>query len=606
VAFDQAITLAVPWTDAFGRTHATMRGRPVSMHAMRGISAHSNGFDTCRAIHMLQMLLGAIDCPGAFRYKPPFPKPIPPGPRPAGKTVAPHTPLGGMPLGNPIGPEDLLLQPDGSPMRIDKAYSWEAPVAAHGLMHMVITNAYNGDPYPIDTLFMFMANMSWNSAMNTAETIRMLTDKDAESGEYRIPRIIYSDAFGSEMVAYADLVLPDTTYLERWDCMSLLDRPISDGESVADAIRQPVVKPDRDVRPFQDVLLDLGARLGLPGMVHEANGSPRYPGGYADYIVNHERTPGVGPLAGWRGADGASVGRGAPNPRQLDAYVENGAFWRHELAPSQRYFRFANKDYLDWAHGIGLLPSAAPIVLQLYSEILQKYRLAARGHGPVQPPEHLRARVIENFDPLPDWRAPLEGTLVSTEEFPLHAITQRPMIHYHSWGAQNAWLRQILGRNDLYVAGSTAAALDLADGDWAWVTSHNGRIKVRIRTMDGVQPDTVWTWNAVGKRAGAWDLAVNAPEAKQSFLLNHLISELLPPDGERRRFANADPVTGQAAWYDLRVRLEKCEAGAADEPATTLPQFPDIELPPGIPESPTVSRFGEATRPANWTGRVDA
>ena len=42
----------------------------------------------------------------------------------------------------------------------------------------------------------------------------MLTDKDA-SGDYRIPRIIYSDAYYSEMVAYADLVLPDTTYLER-------------------------------------------------------------------------------------------------------------------------------------------------------------------------------------------------------------------------------------------------------------------------------------------------------------------------------------------------------------------------------------------------------
>ena len=31
---------------------------------MRGISAHSNGFDTCRMIHVLQMLLGA-----AFRHQ---------------------------------------------------------------------------------------------------------------------------------------------------------------------------------------------------------------------------------------------------------------------------------------------------------------------------------------------------------------------------------------------------------------------------------------------------------------------------------------------------------------------------------------------------------
>src|SRR5690606_24929606 len=84
-AFEQQITLDVPWTDWAGRRHETMIGRPVSMHAMRGISAHSNGFHTCRLLHVLQILLGSIDCPGGFRYKPPFPKPIPPANRPAGK-----------------------------------------------------------------------------------------------------------------------------------------------------------------------------------------------------------------------------------------------------------------------------------------------------------------------------------------------------------------------------------------------------------------------------------------------------------------------------------------------------------------------------------------
>src|SRR3546814_8839458 len=92
------------------------------------------------------------------------------------------------------------------------------------------------------------------------------------------------------MVPYADLVLPDTTYLARWDCISLLDRPISSAHGPGDAIRQPVCTPDRDVRPFQDVLIDLGARLGLPGFV-TGDGAPQYPGGYPDYIVNHERSP---------------------------------------------------------------------------------------------------------------------------------------------------------------------------------------------------------------------------------------------------------------------------------------------------------------------------
>ena len=45
----------------------------------------------------------------------------------------------------------------------------------------------------------------------------------------------------------------------------------------------------------------------------------------------------------------------------------------------------------------------------LYSESLQRFRLAAQGKTPGrQPPEHLRERVATYFDPLPFWYAPLE------------------------------------------------------------------------------------------------------------------------------------------------------------------------------------------------------
>ena len=228
--------------------------------------------------------------------------------------------------------------------------------------------------------------------------LEYLTDKD-ENGEYKIPKIIYSDAYYSETVPYADLVFPDTTYLERWDCISLLDRPICSAEGPADSIRHPVLQPDRDVRPFQDVLLELGARLGLPGIANE-DGTPKFPGGYSDYIVNHERGPGIGPLAGWRGEDGGSHGRGAPNPDQLERYIENGGFWQYEMPPEHGYFKHANRGYLDYAHSMGWIPNADQIVMQIYSEPLQKFRLAARGHGPVCPPEQHRARTEKYFRPV--------------------------------------------------------------------------------------------------------------------------------------------------------------------------------------------------------------
>jgi sulfite dehydrogenase (quinone) subunit SoeA len=567
-AFDSGLELAQPWTDSHGREHPTMPGRPVALHAMRGISAHSNGFHTCRALHLLQLLLGAVDAPGSFRFQPPFPKPIPPPNRPGRSRRADGT-LDAAPLGFVHGPEDLLVDADGNPQRIDHAFSWAYPLAAHGMLHTVIRNAWAGDPYPIDTLFLFMANMSWNSAMNTAETIGWLTDR-GDDGEYRIPHIIYSDAYSSEMVAYADLVLPDTTYLERHDCISLLDRPISDADGAADAIRHPMLAadaddPGRDVRGFQSVLLELGARLGLPGLV-DADGRARYRD-YADFIVHHERAPGIGLLAGWRGADGSLSGKGPPNPEQLQRYIDNGGFWRSEVPARGRYFRMSNRDYLQWAQRMGFLGAADPIVLQLYSETLQKFRLAAQGHGLLQPPAQHRGRVERYFDPLPIWYPPFEEAAVDADAFPLHAITQRPMFMYHAWGSQNAWLRQIATRNVLFLHPDTAARYAVADGDMVEVDSQHGRITVPVRLAANVQPDTVWTWNAIGKRRGAWKLADDAPEARDGFLLNHLISDRLPAGD----YANADPVTGQAAWFDLRVRLRRAPPGAA-----TAPQFAPV------------------------------
>ncbi len=556
-AFEREIVLDRPWVDHWGRRHEQTVGRPVAFHAMRGISAHSNGFDTCRMIHVLQMLLGAVDGPGAFQYKPPFPRATPPRKKPARGGVGPERPLDLEPLGFPTGPEDLAVDDEGQPTRIDKAFSWQHPLAVHGMMHMLLHNAWAGDPYPIDVLFLYMSNMAWNSSMNVQAAIKYLTDRDPATGEYKIPFVIYSDAYHSETVAYADLVLPDTTYLERWDAMSMLDRPIGSAHAAADSIRQPVLAPDRDVRPFQDVLLDLGARLGLPGMVDDA-AKPLYHN-YADYLVRHERMPGIGTLAGWRGADGTQDGRGDPNPQQLQRYVENGCFWECHLPASARYYRFANRDYLAMARAMGWSPDAEPIVLQLYSEVLQKFRLAGEGHGPVPAPQAVRPRLRAYFHPIPRWLPPLEESISDAENFPLSAITQRPMHMYHSWGSQNAWLRQITTQNHLYIHHDTAAAQGIGDGDWVWLISPHGRVRVQAKLMAGVNPGTVWTWNAIGKRRGAWKLAKRAPEMVRGFLLNHVISEVLKPaDGEA--MSNSDPVTGQAAWFDVRVRLERRRA----------------------------------------------
>lgn len=585
VAFEDPIILDREWTDFRGQTHKQMIGRPVAFHAMRGISAHSNGFQTARALHTLQIILGSVETPGGFRFKPPYPKPATAHPKPH-FGVTPGKPLNGPHLGYVQGPADLCLHPDGSAARIDKAYTWENPMSAHGLMHMVISNAHAGDPYKIDTLFMYMANMSWNSSMNTGGVMKMLTDTD-ENGDYVIPRIIYSDAYSSEMVAYADLILPDTTYLERHDCISLLDRPICEADGMADAIRWPVIEPDRDVRGFQSVLVDLGARLGMQGFVNE-DGSAKY-SDYADYIVNHERKPGIGPLAGWRmGEKGLQNGRGAPNAAQLQAYIANGGFFVEHVPAEAAYFKPWNMGYQNWAVGMGLMDAPTPYLFQLYVEPLRRFQLAAEGHGDRQPPEHLRERIKTTLDPLPLWYAPFEDGHSDPVEYPIHALTQRPMAMYHSWGTQNAWLRQLHGHNPLYLPTKIWTEHRFGDGDWAMVTSPHGSITVPVAHMAALNENTVWTWNAIGKRKGAWALDPAAPEATKGFLLNHLIHELLPPRGDGLRWSNSDPVTGQAAWFDLRVKIERVPA-----PSQSHPVLPALKSPVGQGPSDLAWKVGK-------------
>ena len=579
-ARDHKIHLPIAWTDSWGVEHQTVTGNPVAFHAMRGLAAHSNGFQTVRSLAILMSLLGTIDRPGGFRHKAPFPRAIPPIAKPprGPQDIKPNSPLEGMPLGFPADPNDLCVDDDGKPVRIDKAFSWEHPLSVHGMMHNVITNAWRGDPYRIDTLLIFMANMAWNSSMNTSEVRDMLNDKH-EDGDYKIPFLVVCDAFQSEMTAFADLILPDTTDLERHDVMSMLDRPISEFDGPMDAVRIPVVEPHGLCKPFQEVIVELAGRLRLPAFT-KPDGSRKF-SGYPDFVVNYETAPGsgIGFLAGWRGADGAKSICGEPNPKQWEMYAKNNCFFHYEMPPSYQYMRNWNKGYMDWSKSVRMRRDADPILIHIYSEVLQKFRLAAQGRrAGKQPPEHLRERVALYFDPLPFHYEPLELQAIDRAVYPLNAVTQRPMAMYHSWDSQNAWLRQIHSHNYLFVNPLTARARGIADDDWIWVESAWGKVRCMCRYSEALEPGTVWTWNAIGKASGAWQLGPQANESQKGFLLNHLITEELPATQGAGALSNSDPITGQAGWYDVRVRIYKAEA---DEPRRTAPEFAALKPYPG-------------------------
>jgi anaerobic selenocysteine-containing dehydrogenase len=231
---------------------------------------------------------------------------------------------------------------------------------------------------------------------------------------------------------------------------------------------------------------------------------------------------------------------------------------------------------------MGLVDAAQPYVFQLYCEPLARFQAAALRKGERQPPEALRETLARAMAPLPVWYPPLSDEGLDEQAFPLHAVTQRPAAMYHSWGSQNPWLRQIHGENPLYVSRPVWEAHGFAEGDWADVVSPHGRITVPVALMEAQNAATVWTWNAIGKRPGAWALDPAAPEATRGFLINHLI-----PDRLRGR-SNSDPVTGQAAWYDLRVRLERVPARSRSTPAFAAQASP-------VGRGPAVVAFGDSS-----------
>ena len=261
-------------------------------------------------------------------------------------------------------------------------------------------------------------------------------------------------------------------------------------------------------------------------------------------------------------------------------YERNNCVFQHKLPLSYQYMRNWNQGYLEWSQRMRVQRYAEPILIHLYSEVLQKFRLAAQGKGPSRkPPEHLKERLATYFDPLPFYYAPLEAQATDLTRFPLNAVTQRPMAMYHSWDSQNVWLRQIHTHNYLMVNSRTALAAGIADGAWMWVESPWGNVRCMCRHTEAVEPGTVWTWNAIGKASGTWGLSDDANESQRGFLLNHLISEELPGNGGGGAASNSDPITGQAAWYDVRVRISPAKP---DEPAQTWPQFKAVPAAPGI------------------------
>ncbi len=425
-----------------------------------------NGLYTAMAIHALNGLVGNLERSGGVlvqRY--------------------PNCP------GWPQLPPDPVAEAGRQSERVDGAGSL-FPLARHAYQ-AVADRILDG--YPLDVLFLYDANPMYecpNGGTRWADAFA------------QVDTIVSFSSFIDETAQYADLILPDHTFLERWqdDFMEGL------GYSGI-ALRQPMVEPVYDTRNTGDVLIELARRVG--GWMGEA-----FP--WVDFVgLLQGQLQDVG--ASWETLTELGLWIEPPyqfSNRGSDPWIEEVVGRDRQVAPHDGYFDFFSRELYCL---LGEADEAA----------LQRLGIQSRGDDIYLP----------HYEPVSQ---PHEE-----DEFPfmLNVVTLLSL-GAHSANADLPTLQEISGMTVGETWGSwlemnpeAAHHLHLEDKDPVWVESPFGRVQTKVRLIPGVRPDVVNLPHNQGHRAGGrWsqDRGVNG-------------LELMGPATE--------PLTGLAAFTNTRVKV---------------------------------------------------
>ncbi|HQP35027.1 MAG TPA: molybdopterin-dependent oxidoreductase [Polyangiaceae bacterium] len=133
------------------------------------------------------------------------------------------------------------------PKSVDEAagkYPFAPEVTTTGIREATRT----GKPYPVKGWFVHGTNLI-QSMPNVGETIEAIRNLDM---------LVVCDVMPTEIVQWADVVLPEDTYLERYD-----DLQLGAGKKPYIGIRQPVVTSPHDTRPAWRIAKELSQELGV-------------------------------------------------------------------------------------------------------------------------------------------------------------------------------------------------------------------------------------------------------------------------------------------------------------------------------------------------------
>ncbi len=440
--------------------HEMAQNQPAVSLADGGAAAASNGLGTAMAIHALNALLGNLE-------------------RPGGMLVQPKAPLTAWKGFQP----DALARAGRSAPRVDGAGGARCPLGT-GRVQELPAAILAQDPYPVQALFLYRSNP-------------VFAKPDGERWVHaleKVPLVVSFSPLPDESTLWADFVLPDHTYLERWEVVE----PVPNAGFPILGLRQPVVPPLYGTMATGDVLIRLAKELGGP--LAEAFPWETY------RAAMEERLEGV-----------FETHAGSTTGETLSKFVrslqKSGGWWEKGAKFEQWKTAFHT-------------PSGK---FEFYSQEIAS-RLARRPGAKVADEQC-----------LPHWEPPQYAG--EAKDFPFTLVPYRG-VEYAEGGVRHLpWLRErpLIGRwswkERIELNPEDASRLGLAEGDQARVETPAGRRVLTVITAHGVRPGTAvlplglgpWPADPSDRRPGGWGLLVN----------------------------HADPLAGIFALQGTRARIQK-------------------------------------------------
>ena len=492
--------------------------KPSTVVSYRGLVQHYNGVEGERIVMMLEGIAGNMDVKG-------------------GRCKA-------------VGPKwkNSFAKPKVKAKKLKILDGKGIPYSTHHVSHQVfkmIKDGSNGRP----DLYMYYCYNPVYANGDVQENIDVLKD------ERMIPFVVAVDVAMSEASELADIILPDTNYLERWDWEDM----VSYDQIPEYYIRQPLVKPLGQVRDFKDVCVDLAQRIG--GNVAKTMSFKN-----AEEFVKDacEYTPGVKDAGKAEGLTGFEYMKkyGAwvpPNAKPLyKSYAKKlsqtklkgtvvdeatGVIWKGK--PGQKYGA-KKSDYKKYVgqmvKGVayeGFKPDKVSRSgkLEVYSNFIGKVdSLKAKGFTP-----------MPSYVPVPEHEKMRPNELVLTT-FKVNAQT-------HSRTQNCKLLSEIYHSNPAWIHPDTAKARGIKNGDKIRVKSPIGEIVIKARVTEGVHPKVI----AISHHCGHWAYGRYAsgkavfPDKKDEkpWWTDHGVHPnwIIPN--------SPDPVAGALRWMDTVVKVEK-------------------------------------------------